>query len=129
MSTNPLAHTESTRDTFLLRLHLSAMVPLAIMELQARGGPNEEDYSRLHTYVNHFNEVGESLFYKIKGQTATSMNYLVEAIAVLAFSPGGITVFDLSFNASGIPASDTAQAPLAKHFIDQLEKSTKEITQ
>lgn len=104
MSKDPFAE-QSTQEQFLLKIHLSAMVPIALMELKQRGGPDDLDYERVRSYATELGAKGDAILYpvKAKGQSAEMVSKLVEAIAVLAFLPGGITIFGMHFNASGIP--------------------------
>jgi hypothetical protein len=108
MSTQHENYVNSTH--LLMKTHLSAMVPFLIWELKAQGGPTEQDYERVRDYATIFGAQGDQLLFqsKTRGQTADLMNKLVEAMAVMAFVPGGVKAFGLYFNASGIPAQPGA---------------------
>lgn len=89
-------------DAFLLKLHLSAFVPLRILELQQQGGITDEDLAHVRSYQKDIAAHGDEILFRSPqpGQTATRINQLVDAIAVLAFCPGGITLFGMHFDAS-----------------------------
>lgn len=103
MSTN---NDDINATQFLIATHLSATVPFLIWELKAKGGPSEQDYDRVRPYALEFGAHGDNLLFQSKkrGETADVMNKLVEAMAVMAFVPGGVKAFGLYYNASGIPA-------------------------
>lgn len=89
----------------LLRLHLCVTVPFLIAELRNRGGPDSADLQR----VVEAGELGgcfsEALLYRTKpGETAKEAARLSRAVAILAFCPGGVGVFGLSFCAEHCPA-------------------------
>ena len=135
MSTNPFSEENSTHDQFLLQLHVSAMVPLAILEIQQRGGPDDLDYERVRSYVSELGAKGDAILYpsKPKGKSAEMVSKLVEAIAVLAFQPGGFKVFGLFYNVSGIPEDEhshpNGSAPSLANAMDRLphlQKTTEE---
>ncbi len=87
----------------LIQAHLACTVPMAIADLRAQGGPSEEDFARVRSYASYLGSNGDALFYHTKGKTGQVMNRLVDAVAVLAFCPGGISIYGLTFNESGIP--------------------------
>lgn len=89
----------------LIQAHLDCTVPLAIARLRAGGGPTEEDFARVRAYASYLGSNGDALLYHVKGKTGQAMDVLVDAVAVLAFCPGGIRLYGLSFNESGIPGS------------------------
>ena len=82
-----------TDESHPLPLFVDAFVPLRIAELEAQGGPTDDDWARVKTYPADFGPRGEALLYRIKGETGEMAGKLLDAIAVLAFSPGGITIF------------------------------------
>lgn len=83
----------------LLKLHLTTFVPLRIIELRRNGGPTSQDLARAKAYVPDFCEHGDDLLYRSKkpGRTGELMGKLVDAVAILAFWPSGVTVFGLRF--------------------------------
>jgi hypothetical protein len=61
-----------------------------------KGGPDDEDFKRVQDSTQLLREKGNFLFDKAKkaGETAKVANAVADAIAVLSFMPGGITIFD-----------------------------------
>lgn len=93
----------------LLHIAMSAAIPLRIMELQARGGPSDADWSGLGAVAQDLAEHGDLLLYRggKKGQSADLFNATAQAIAVLAFLPGGITIFGSHYQAGATNERDT----------------------
>lgn len=79
----------------ILRDHLQAFVPIEIQALQKQGGPTDWHFEEAKKRLPR----DESVSILIKGQTGKSIGQLVECLAVLAFVPGGITVFGCHFEA------------------------------
>lgn len=79
----------------LLAIGLSAAIPLRIAELKAKGGPDDDDYERARQYSRTLAERGDVLMFRggKPGEAAELFNRLAEAVAVMAFAPGGITLF------------------------------------
>jgi len=79
-----------------LSIALSAAVPLWIIGLKEKGGPSAEDWVWLKEAQNILTDVGEGILYsaKKKGETAKAFNAVANAIAILSFVPGGITIFN-----------------------------------
>lgn len=77
---------------FLLELSLSAAVPLRIAEYVKRGGPTDDDRRRTREFAPTLGAKGDILQYRgaKKGETAAVFNQLADALAVLAFCPGGV---------------------------------------
>lgn len=88
-----------------LALTLALAVPLLIAEMAQHGGPTAEDYTRVASYADDLAFHGDDLLYTSRkpGETARRFQQVAEAIAVLAFCPGGITVFGLHFEAGSSP--------------------------
>jgi hypothetical protein len=104
-ATDPFASTYA-----LCRLMVQTAVPLHIMQIQARGGITDHDLHRVATYGEEFaGERGVYLLFRSPraGETARLFNHLCEAIAVLAFVPGGITFCGDHYAAQ----TSTAEAP------------------
>lgn len=82
----------------LLPLHLQVAVPLRIAELRAAGGITSRDIARVQGYAG---TISEAVLYRggAPGETAEAVSRVVEGIAVLAFTPGGVTVLGLHFEA------------------------------
>ena len=71
---------------------ISAAVPLWISELEALGGPDDSDLRQACEVAGVLAERGEGLIFGGAG-AAGLFNRFARAIAVLAFTPGGVTVF------------------------------------
>ncbi|RLB91506.1 MAG: hypothetical protein DRH50_10965 [Deltaproteobacteria bacterium] len=82
-------------DDSMLKFFLDMSVPLRVMELKQRGGPAKDDFERVHSYLPLLGEEGNFLWMRSekKGTTAKVANAVADAIAVLSFSPGGVTLF------------------------------------
>jgi hypothetical protein len=81
-----------------LSIALSAAVPLHIIELQAKGGPDAEDLKKATAMSSVLGERGDVLLFGggkkgKKGEVAEIFNGLARALAVLSFVPGGVTLF------------------------------------
>lgn len=85
-----------------LRIHLETFVPLVIMELQRRGGPDERDRQRARQFGEVLASHGDALLFPTKAKAATTdrpaipgtsemAGQLARYLAVMAFSPGGVT--------------------------------------
>jgi len=84
----------------LLSAHLSLTVPLAIGDLQARGGPTKTDLEFAAAFGATLAHKGDVLLYRGKrGEAADLVSRLARALAVLAFQPGGVEIFGLCFEA------------------------------
>lgn len=81
----------------LLPIFVSSFVPLRIAELKANGGVKQEDINRVQSYAPDFGACGDALLYRVPGVTKDMAGKLIDAIAVLAFCPGGITIFGQHF--------------------------------
>ncbi len=81
----------------LIQQTLAVAVPIAIADLQAIGGPSEWDVGRVRAFAVVLGAKGDTILYRVKGETARMMARLCDCIAVLAFCPGGITIFGLHF--------------------------------
>lgn len=86
-------------DEVLLRTALSAAVPLRILELKVRGGPDDFDRERVQGFSDILGSRGDQLLYrsKKKGETAEMFNGLADALAVMAFVPGGVKFLGMHF--------------------------------
>lgn len=80
-----------------LAVALSCAVPLQIMLLEDRGGPDEGDFNRAKEFGDRLcGPDGADVIYRGK-QSAEMFNGLSHAIAVLAFCPGGVKLFGQHF--------------------------------
>ena len=87
-----------SRTRALLCGTLEAGVPLAIVELHHRGGPTDQDRDRARDWGQMLAEKGDQLLFPGK-DTAALMTMLIHSIAVLAFCPGGVTLFGAHWEA------------------------------
>lgn len=103
----------------LLATALSAAVPLRILELCRRGGPTDEDLTRVQAYQEDLSTHGEDLFFRSNkpGGSAERFNQTADAIAVLAFCPGGIHIFGAHYD---------GQQMLQRYRADQTKRQTTE---
>ncbi len=76
-------------------------VPLWIERLKANGGPSDEDLKKASSLSAVLGERGDILLFGggKKGESADMFNKTAEAIAVLAFCPGGVNIFESHFEA------------------------------
>jgi hypothetical protein len=77
-------------------------VPLHIIRLKEKGGPDAEDMKKAQETSNILGEHGDILLFGggKKGEVADQFNRTAHAIAVLAFCPGGVEVFGSHFEAT-----------------------------
>lgn len=82
---------------------LETSVPLRMYEMQRKGGPDDLDIERAQSFADDLAAHGDVLLYggEKPGEAARLANDLAHAIAVLAFQPGGVTVFGWHFEAKG----------------------------
>ena len=80
---------------YMLESFLELSVTLRAFRLKEKGGPKKEDIERVKSYLPLLGERGNFLWTKSprKGETAKIANAVADAIAVLSFLPGGITIF------------------------------------
>ena len=102
----------------LLPQMLGMAVPLHILQIKKRGGPTEEDRKRASETQELLGEHGDCLFFPPKkkkdaGTTADMFNRTAHVIAVLSFSPSGVTLFGSHFDAKDWPPQQTV-APSAR---------------
>lgn len=78
--------------------HLALSVPMRIDEFAKRGGPTEDDFERISGYTLDLGERGDVLLYGEKsGEPAELANKVADALAVMAFVPGGVEAFGMCF--------------------------------
>ncbi len=74
-----------------LAIALSAAVPLRIAAYRQHGGPDAEDLERARRHSLVVAEKGDVLQYGGKdGEAAELFNSLADALAIMAFCPGGV---------------------------------------
>ena len=78
----------------LLRCHLSAFVPLVIQEYLL--GQRALRFPR-HDLAQVIAAHGDAILYRSPGRTAQVVSALVEALATMAFVPGGVDFLGLHF--------------------------------
>ena len=88
---------DPTRE--LLVIALQAAVPLWIARL--KGLPWPELQARAAAASQYVAEHGDVILFrgKKRGDTAQAFNALAEGIAICAFAPGGVTIFDQHWEA------------------------------
>jgi hypothetical protein len=82
-----------------LPLFLQATVPVLIAELAEAGGAVEADLARVRGYASDFGTDADALLFRREGKTGEMASKLVDALAVLAFQPGGVEFAGLHFEA------------------------------
>ena len=107
----------------LLSSALSVTVPLYLAEFQQRGGIIKKDIDRVQSYLKDLTEHGDDLYFRSQkqGETAARFDQVAEIIAVLAFSPGGITIFGLHFDARSF-AFQSQDRPIDQSWSEEEEK-------
>lgn len=92
----------STRDSDL-GIFLSASVPLRIMTMldSEDGAPTKEQIARARKAVVDLGERGDVMLFGggKPGEAATLANEVAHMVAILAFAPGGVTLFGQTFQA------------------------------
>ncbi|MCC6454476.1 MAG: hypothetical protein IT328_05995 [Caldilineaceae bacterium] len=87
-------------DAHPLPVALAMAVPIQINELAARGGPSDTEWELARQWADTLAERGDVLLYGgKKGEAATLFGEFANAVAVLAFAPGGIRIFGQHFDA------------------------------
>jgi len=86
----------------LIQAHLEIGVPGEIHRIERNGGITPADFERVRGHALYLASHGDAILYHTKGQTAPAMTRLIEGIAVLSYSPGGITTFGLHFDGQAI---------------------------
>lgn len=79
-----------------LAIALSAAVPLRILMMEAKGGPDDFERKEATAFSDVLGEKGDRLLFRSAGkpgEAADLFNQLARAIAVLAFCPGGVNCF------------------------------------
>ena len=101
----------------LLETTLAAAVPMWCHEM--RSWSPERRVERAQVCAQYVAEHGDVILYKGKG-TAEAFNRLAEGIAICAFQPNGVRIFNLHFEAndrgvkSGVARPNRAQRRAAK---------------
>lgn len=84
-----------------LAIAMQTAVPLHIMQIKERGGPNAEDMVGAQKTSTMLGERGDVLLFGggKKGECADLFNRTARAIAILSFCPGGVDLFGQHFEA------------------------------
>lgn len=85
-----------TPDGHSLPIALDVAIPLHMAELAALPSDQRFDAAidAANTALRVMDETGEAILYRRRpGESARAFNAVAKAIAALAFSPGGITIF------------------------------------
>lgn len=91
-----------------LTLFLECSVPLYIAALSDQGGPFDADIEAARAFGPELAARGDLMLYGGKpGEAAELAGGMARAIAVLAFCPGGVTVFGRTWAAGAL--NDTAE--------------------
>jgi hypothetical protein len=81
--------------------HLQIHVPPAVRLYLRKGVPDEEDRERVRGYALDIGSFGDTiLFPDGKGGEKAHLAKLVDGVAVLSFSPGGVHLLGLDFEAA-----------------------------
>lgn len=101
--------TANTIENSPMTAALLAAVPLRIIAINGRGGPNDSDLARAKSIGQLIAEKGDILQFGggKKGEAADLFNELAQGIAILSFSPGGVRCFGQHWcgNAPGMGGS------------------------
>jgi hypothetical protein len=91
-----------------LQTALSAAVPLWILEKKKL--PLSEVLQRIPYCIQIITEHGDNALFqsKKKGESAKAFNAIAEAISILSFAPGGVTIFGSHWESKHL---DTATIP------------------
>ena len=90
---------EQGKPEEVLYRFLALAVPARIEALQRQGGVSAEDFTRVSGYTDALGVDGDALIYARRGKTGEMAAKLTDALAVLAFVPGGVTFGNLHFEA------------------------------
>lgn len=92
---------------------MAAAVPLHIMRLQEKGGPDAADMKKAQETSDMLGERGDVLLFGggKKGETADLFNRTAHAVAVLTFCPGGVDLFGQHFEAVRERGQATSHGP------------------
>jgi hypothetical protein len=92
-------------DPHPLALILEGLVPLALLDLQSRGGPTAAEYAAARAVADEVAEHADVLLYSreasLRERKATRglLGRLAWALAVMAYCPGGSRFGDLRWDA------------------------------
>jgi hypothetical protein len=91
----------SEHNEYLLRIALSAAVPLAIREIQrAPGAPSDWHFERVREFGWELaSSADDRIMYRSRkrGESAQFFDRFAETLAIMAFLPGGVKIFGMHF--------------------------------
>jgi len=98
-------------DNAPLTAALLLVVPLEILELKNRGGPDDRDLARAGEIGQTIAAKGDVLLFGggRNGEARDLLNQLAKGIAILSFAPGGVRIFGQHW--CGRAASISAACP------------------
>lgn len=97
-TTHIKANSSFQTSSWLIASHLETVVPFLIHDYMQQGGPSEQDFARARlVYPFEIGSHGDALLFREKGQTSRILHMLADGVAILAFCPGGITLFGCHF--------------------------------
>jgi ethanolamine ammonia-lyase large subunit len=88
-----------TTDALFI-MSLEASVTLAILDLKKRSGLDaisDWQLEQVRSYCDQLGAEGDTLLFPVKGKTAENFARLSEALAIMAFFPGGVKIAGLHF--------------------------------
>ncbi|GHO77220.1 hypothetical protein KSD_49910 [Ktedonobacter sp. SOSP1-85] len=102
--TAPLVAKQPSVASSHLAIALSAAVPLRVLGLYERQGPDESDLEATRHVERQLTSQGDHLLFrsKVPGETAKLFNQVAQGLAVLSFAPGGVSCFGHHFDAQEI---------------------------
>ena len=91
-------------NSYLIRLHVEAMVPLLIHDLAERGGPDDLDRLRCKAIGQRMASNADNMMFRggTKGEAGLLVSDLCFGLACLAFLPGGVKWNGMRFH-TGTP--------------------------
>lgn len=117
----PLSNERSSVASSHLAIALSAAVPLRVLGLYERHGPDEKDLEAARQVGTLLASKGDCLLFgsQVRGETADIFNQVAQALAVLSFTPGSIACFGQHFDAQAI-LSGFFGAEAAKQYCQRI---------
>ena len=86
----------------LLAIAVSAAVPLNIIDIEHRGGPDDLEWEWARNFTDELGERGDILQFDggKRGEAAIMFNRFAYALAIMAFAPGGVRFCGMHFEAT-----------------------------
>ena len=97
----------------LLSEMMRLAVPLHIMRLQEKGGPDSGDMKKAQATSDILGEHGDILLHGggKKGEVSDQFNRTAHAVAILSFCPGGVNLFGGHFEAKPSDSCTSFRTP------------------